>query len=79
MVADKSISLSTKRKHIWQGGGFLLSAAVCYVADSRRTFDPLALNMLHKMFLVSSAVFQKRTATKKSPSKNKPKEEIASK
>ena len=46
-------------------------AAVWYITDSRRIFIPISLTMLHKMYLVSSELFQKYSlaVTNKSSSK----------
>ena len=67
-VADNSLSLSSKRKGM-SVRRLPSPAAVCYIADSRRTLITLELTMLHKMYLVSSETFQKHTATNKFPSK----------
>jgi hypothetical protein len=54
-----------------RAGRFLSPAVVWYTADSRWTFIPLELTMLHKMYVASSKVYKKLTATKKPPSKIK--------
>jgi len=46
-------------------------AAVCYTANSCRTFIPLELTILHNFFLFSSKVYKKLSATKKPPLKIK--------